>query len=146
MRMGKFLRVATLAAWVTVGGCTTLRELPRADYAARPERKGVRVETREGLVFEFDSATFDPDSLTGLRLRTELDGSVDEVAMVRVALDDITRMRTRGVDWTRTGLIGGGVLAGVVAIGLVQAARGGSAETGGNPICTRCELAASGRR
>jgi hypothetical protein len=137
MTMSRLLRVAVLAAWiVSGGGCTSLRELPRTDYAARPERKGVRVETREGLVYEFDSATFDPDSLTGYRLRTEVEGPVDEVAVVRIALDDITRMRTRRLDWYRTGLVGGSVLAGVVAVGLAQANRGSDAPPGGP--CTRC--------
>lgn len=137
MRMSRLLRVAVLAAWmVSGGGCTSLRELPRTDYAARPERKGVRVETREGLVYEFDTATFDPDSLTGYRLRTEAEGPVDEVAVVKIALDDITRLRTRRLDWYRTGLVGGSVLAGVVAVGLAQANRGGDTPPGGP--CTRC--------
>lgn len=137
MTLSKLMRVAVLAVWVCAGGCTALRELPRADYAARPQRKGVRVETREGLVYEFDSATFDPDSLTGYRLRAELEGSVDELAVIRIALDDITRMRTRTVDWYRTGLVGGSVIAGVVAIGLVQASKGVNSTTDGG-ICTRC--------
>ena len=38
----------------------------------------MRVETRDGLVYEFDYATYDPDSLTGYRLRTELEGPVDQ--------------------------------------------------------------------
>lgn len=130
------LRAAVLAAWVTASGCSTMRELPRSDYAALPERKGVRVETREGLVYEFDSATFDPDSLTGYRLRTEVEGPVDEVAMVKVALDDIVGLRTRRVSWVRTGLVGGAILAGVLAIGLAQSSSGGSTD-GGDP-CTRC--------
>jgi hypothetical protein len=113
-----------------------MRELPRSDYAALPERKGVRVETREGLVYEFDSATFDPDSLTGYRLRTEVEGPVDEVAMVKVALDDIVGLRTRRVDWVRTGLVGGAILAGVLAIGLAQASANGSTDSG--EPCTRC--------
>lgn len=123
MRVSRFFRVAVLAAWVASAGCTTLRELPRADYAARPERKGVRVETREGLVYEFDHATFDPESLTGYRVRTDAGGPLDEVAVVKVALDDVTRLRTRAVDWYRTGLVGGSVLAGVIAAGLAQASK-----------------------
>lgn len=132
------LRAAVLAAWVTTSGCSTMRELPRSDYAAQPERKGVRVETREGLVYEFDSATFDPDSLTGYRLRTELEGPVDEVATIKVALDDITGLRTRRVDWVRTGLVGGAILAAVLAIGLAKAEAGGGSDSG--EPCTRCPL------
>jgi len=131
MRLPKGTCLAVLAVWLASAGCTTLRELPRADYAARPERKGVRIETREGLVYEFDHATFDPDSLTGYRVRTEVEGPFQEMAVVRVALDDIVRMRTRTVDWYRTGLVGGGVLAGVIAVGLAQSAKGGGTETDG---------------
>jgi hypothetical protein len=144
MRMSNSLRAVVLAAWVTANGCTAMRELPRADYAARPERKGVRVETREGLVYEFDSATFDPDSLTGYRLRADLEGPVDELATFRIALDDIAKLRTRSVDWVRTGLVGGAVLAGIIAIGLAQDDGGG--ESGGGPPCARCPLPAGAGR
>lgn len=146
MTTSRWRGAAVLAAWLAASGCTAMRELPRADYAARAERKGVRVETREGLVYEFDTATYDPDSLTGYRLRTDLEGPVDEVAVVRIALDDIARMRTRTTDWYRTGLIGGGVLAGVVAIGLAQVARGDGGQSGPDPICTRCGLPNSAGR
>ncbi len=131
MRLSRGTCLAALAAWLASAGCTTLRELPRADYAARPERKGVRIETREGLVYEFDHATFDPDSLTGYRVRTDVEGPFQEMAVVRVALDDIVRMRTRTVDWYRTGLVGGSVLAGVIAVGLAQSAKGGGTESDG---------------
>jgi hypothetical protein len=146
MPKAKFVRLAVLAAWARSAGCTAMRELPRADYAARPQRKGVRVQTREGLVYEFDSATFDPDSLTGYRLRSELDGPVDEVAVVRVALDDITSLRTRAVDWYRTGLVGGSVLAGVIAVGLVQVARNNGGDSSPDPVCSRCTLPSSTAR
>lgn len=136
MRVSRGLAAAVLVSWGAACGCTTMRELPRPDYAARPERHGVRIETREGLVYDFDRATFDPDSLTGYRVRSEAEGPLDEVAVVHVALDDIEHMRTRTVDWYRTGLVGGGVLAGVLAVGLAQAAKndGGSSDGG----CPRC--------
>lgn len=136
MTMSKWIRMAVLVLWVSSAGCTSLRELPRTDYGAAPERKGVRVETRDGLVYEFDHATYDPDSLTGYRLRTELEGPVDEMAVVRIALDDVTRMRTRRVDWYRTGLVGGSVLAGVLAVGLARNAAGNGGSGGGT--CPRC--------
>ncbi|MCC6348054.1 MAG: hypothetical protein IT347_00485 [Candidatus Eisenbacteria bacterium] len=136
MTTSRWIRAAVLTFWTLSAGCTTLRELPRADYGASPERKGVRIETRDGLVYEFDRATYDADSLTGYRLRSELEGPVDELAVVRIALDDVTRMRTRRVDWYRTGLVGGGVLAGVLAVGLAKAAsNGGSSGSGGCPRC-----------
>lgn len=140
MSVSKSLRVVVLAAWLAAAGCTTLRELPRTDYASTPQRKGVRVETRDGLAYDFDYATYDPDSLTGYRQKTDVDGPVSEVAVVRIALDDVTRMRTRQVDWYRTGLIGGGVIAGVAAVGLVKAARDDNNASDGDPNCSRCGL------
>ncbi len=136
MKVSRWLSAAALAAWAAASGCTTMRELPRTDYASQPERKGVRIETRDGLVYEFDRATFDPDSITGYRLRGDVEGPLGEIAVVHVALDDVVHMRTRTVDWYRTGLVGGGVLAGVIAVGLAQTQKNTPpAET---PICTRC--------
>ena len=55
---------------------------------------------------------------------------------MRIALDDVTRLRTRRVDWYRTGLVGGSVLAGVVAIGLAKASSGDNSSGGGTyPRC-----------
>ena len=126
-----------LAAWVTASGCSTMRELPRSDYAAEPERKGVRVETREGLVYEFDSATFDPDSLTGYRAahRTSR-GRWTRWRSLKVALDDIAGLRTRRVDWLRTGLVGGAILAGCWRSASRRPSRGETAQ--GPGPCTRC--------
>ena len=107
-----------LAAWLAAGGCTTLREIPRAEYAQVPERKGVRVETREGLLYDFDYVTVGADSLTGFRHRSDLEGPVDQTVSFRIALDDIQVLTARRVDWYRTGLMGGGVLAGVLVAGL----------------------------
>lgn len=139
MTVSRSLRVAVLAAWLA-SGCTTLRELPRTDYASAPQRKGVRVETREGLAYDFDYATYDGDSLTGYRQKSDVDGPVSEVAVVRIALDDVTRMRTRQVDWYRTGLIGGGIIAGVAAVGLVKAAQDNGNSGSDVPECPRCSL------
>ena len=131
MLRSRAMSAVVLAAWLVMNGCTTLREIPRADFATRSERKGVRVETRDGLVYEFDYATFDPDSLTGYRNRADAEGPADQVAMHKVALDDVSRLTTRKVDWYRTGLVGGGVIAGVIAVGLQQAAKNGGDSGGG---------------
>ena len=139
MSPSKSLRVAVLAAWVLGTGCTSLREVPRTDYASEAQRKGVHVETRDGLSYEFDYATYDPDSLTGYHSRAEAEGPLEEVAVVHIPLEDITRMRTRRLDWTRTGLVGGGILAGVIAVGLARSS-GGSGSSGGDPDCTRCSV------
>ena len=98
-------------------GCTSLREIPRSAYAARPERQHVRIVTREGLTYEFDYATVTADSLIGYR-RRDTEGVVEDDATLRVALDDLQRVSTRKVDWYRTGVIGGGVLAAVLVKGL----------------------------
>lgn len=131
------LRLLVCLLLVGAQGCTSLRELPRRDFAARSERKGVRVETRDRLVFEFDYATFDSDSMTGFRHRNDVEGPVDQIAVVRLALEDIDHLSTRSIDWYRTGLLGGGVVAAVVAAGLAKSnsgsARDGSDSGGGGP-------------
>ncbi len=132
----RLIRMAALMCWLGAQGCTSLRELPRRNYAALAERKGVRVETRDRLVYEFDYATFDPDSMTGFRHRNDIEGPVDQVAVVRVALEDIEHLSTRSVDWYRTGLVGGGVLAAVIVAGLAKQNAGssdGGSSGGGGP-------------
>ena len=118
MRRSRVECAAVLALLLAGNGCTALREIPRADYAQVRERHSVRVETRDGLVYDFDYASFTADSLTGYRSRTEMDGPVDQTVALKLALDDVERLTTRKVDWTRTGLIGGTVLAGVLVAGL----------------------------
>ena len=118
MRRSRVECAAVLALLLAGNGCTALREIPRADYGQVRERHSVRVETRDGLVYDFDYASFTADSLTGYRSRTEMDGPVDQTVALKLALDDVERLTTRKVDWTRTGLIGGTVLAGVLVAGL----------------------------
>ena len=124
-----------VAAQLAASGCTTLREIPRSQFAARAERKAVRVWTNEGLEYEFDYVRVESDTLTGF-LHRNTEGVLDEVAVLHFALPDITRMSARTVDWYRTGVIGGGLLAGVVAAGLSQVGRSsdnGGSSGGGNP-------------
>jgi hypothetical protein len=118
MRRSRAECAFVLALLLAANGCTALREVPRAEFGQVRERHGVRVETRDGLVYEFDYASFTADSLTGYRSRSEMDGPVDQMVALRLSLDDIERLTTRKVDWTRTGLIGGTVLAGVLVAGL----------------------------
>ena len=118
MRRSRVECAAVLALLFAANGCTALREIPRTDYNQVHERHGVRVETRDGLVYEFDYASFTADSLTGYRNRSDVDGPVDQMVALRLALDDIERLTTRRVDWYRTSLVGGTVLAGVLVAGL----------------------------
>jgi len=64
MKRPRAQSAAVLALWLAGNGCTTLREIPRSDYGQVQERHGVRVETRDGLVYDFDYASFTADSLT----------------------------------------------------------------------------------
>ena len=103
-----------LGACVGATGCATMRELPRAEYAARAERKGVVVDTREGLHYRFDLARFGPDSLIGHRLR-DTEGAFEEYHTMAIPLEAVERLSVRRTNWFRTGLIGGGVVAAAVA-------------------------------
>lgn len=134
-RSSRALAGILLGLWVVGSGCTTLREIPRATYSDLPERKGVRVETKDGLVYDFDYATFSGDSLTGFRHRSDIEGPVDQTVSFRIAFDDIDHLTTRKLDWYRTGLVSGTALAGILVAGLGPANRppdtGGSSSPGG---------------
>jgi hypothetical protein len=123
------LRVLAILAWGAASGCTTLREIPRGDYAGAEERKHVVVETQEGLHYEFDYARFANDTLTGYRQR-DTEGAFEEVAVVAIPLDAITGLSARRVDWYRTGLVGGAALSAIV---LTALARRKSAEPSPEP-------------
>ena len=118
MKLSRALSGAVLGLWLTSTGCTSVREIQRPDYNSLPERKGVRIETRDGLVYDFDYAAFTGDSLTGYRHRSDLEGPVDMTSTFRIALDDVEHLTTRRLDWYRTGLVGGSVLASVLVAGL----------------------------
>ena len=117
---------------LAAAGCTALREIPRDQFGTRAERKDVHVETRDGLVYEFDFVRVRADSLVGYH-RRDAEGAFDEFATVPLPLDDVTHMSARGVDWKRTGLIGGSALAAVVAAGLTMGSHGsnGGSSSGG---------------
>ncbi len=98
-------------------GCTSLREIPRREYAAQPERRDVRLETRDHLLYEFDYIQVAGDSLVGFR-RRETEGPIEDYGRLIIPLDDVAKLSARRVDWYRTSLIGGGVIAVAVAAGL----------------------------
>src|SRR5262249_59998565 len=106
MRRSRALSGAVLLTWLASASCTSLREIPRADYPLVPERRGVRVETREGLVYDFDYASFSSDSLTGYRHRNDVEGPVGQTVSFKIALEDIDHLTARKLDWYRTRLLG----------------------------------------
>jgi len=122
------------ASWLIVlvvgAGCTSLREIPRSEYAARPERKHVRMQTNDGLIYEFDFVQVQGDSLVGYRQR-DVPGSFEEFGSVKISLHDVRSLSTRSVDWYRTGLIGGGMLAAVVVAGLSSSGDSSGEGSGG---------------
>jgi hypothetical protein len=135
MTATRFPRLAVLCLSSFASGCTTLRVLPRHEYAVRPERKHIVVETRAGLHYEFESVRFDADSLVGTR-RKDVEGTFDEYDSMSVPLEDVAKLSTRQVDWYRTGLIGGTVLAAVLA-GAISRAKSGNGGTPTGPCGIR---------
>ncbi len=116
-------KLALLCAGLASAGCMTLREIPRGEFTAHTERKGVHVETRDGLVYEFDWASFTGDTLVGYRNRPDTEGPVGQVAIVQVPFEEVQRLTSRELDWRRTGIVGGGVVASALTIGLRAAAK-----------------------
>jgi len=132
VKAGRSGRVAIVAAWACAAGCSTLREIPRSQYAVQPERKNVQVETVDGERLEFDNAQFTADSLIGTRHRDD-EGPIEEVDTRVLALEHVRKLQARQVDWYRTGLIGGVIVAGIVAAVLSQT--GGDSGTSDNGPC-----------
>lgn len=126
MELSRVWRLGVLAAWLAGSGCTALREIPRADYAARVADRPVRVLTRAGDDYELESARVESDSLVGVR-RREVEGPIDEFETVRLPLDVVASIAARRIDWYRTGLVVG-TAAVVVAVAAVRSVSG---ETGG---------------
>ena len=133
MQVSRARASVMLAAWLLVNGCTTMREIPRTDYGQIPAGRNVRVETKDGLVYDFDYATVSGDSLSGVRVRNDIEGAVDEAVTFQIALDDIQQLTTRRFDWYRTGLVSGSVVAAVLvgALGAKRNSDSGSSSGGG---------------
>jgi hypothetical protein len=124
------VRIGVAVLWLAGSGCTALREVPRNQIGARPERKDVRLVTREGLVYEFDFIRVEGDTMVGYR-RRDVEGPIEEYATLRVPLDDVGSLKARSIDWVRTGLIGGAIAAAVVTAALIRRGSddGGSGES-----------------
>ena len=124
------LRSAAAMLCLAACGCSVMKEVPRDQYAAEPERKDVRVETRSGERHEFERMEVRGDSLTGYE-RNDTEGSFEEFQTFALALEDVGKMSIRSVDWYRTGLIAGVAAAVGLAVVLTQAHKG-SSEGGGS--------------
>ena len=125
MRVVSFL--LALAVFVTSSGCSSLVQVPRAQFAAEPVRKNVLIRTESGQQYAFDRVDVTADSLFGTGyqqqtvIRSDGETQVDEVAtQVRLPLVDVTSLSERKKDWGRTTKWGVGALAAgafVVAVG-----------------------------
>jgi hypothetical protein len=132
--------IAGLALGVTTG-CSSMVQVPRAEFAAESNRKNILVRTQAGEQFAFDQATFSADSLVGVgyQQRTVIlaDGqpSVEEVATrVSVSLDQVTTLTEKRRDWGRTAKWGLGIAAAgafVAAVGLSKPEDDGAQPGGG---------------
>lgn len=129
MKTGPTARLGAAALCLAASGCTALREVPRSQYATQPERRNVRVMTRDSLQYEFERVRFAADTLTGYH-RRDVEGPVEEYSTVTLALEDVSNLSTRRVDWYRTGLVGGLGLAAILAAAL---SRAGNGDGGGPP-------------
>ncbi|MDM7973788.1 MAG: hypothetical protein QUT27_12140 [candidate division Zixibacteria bacterium] len=134
MRLSRGWHLGMLAVWLAGSGCTALREIPRADYVERVPERPVRIVTRAGDSYELETARIEADSLVGFR-RLDVEGAIEEFAVVRVPLDEVASISARRIDWYRTGLLGG---AGVAAIVLGAARSSSNGATNTIPDCPRC--------
>lgn len=114
-------------ALLLASGCSSMAPVPRAEYAAQPERKNVLVRTLEGEQYAFDRVAVTADSLTGVGYQQKTvylaDGqaAVEEVVVpVRLPLERIATLSEKRRDWGRTakwGLGAGAAAAFVIAVG-----------------------------
>jgi hypothetical protein len=135
MRASGWLRCGVALSWLAGSGCSTLREIPRSDYAAHESRRDVRVEMNDGRLFEFDEVHVDGDTLTGYK-RQDTETAFDEFSTVQLPLADVGHLRARAVDWTKTGLICAAAVGVVVVAGLAISANNNNSNndtSGGKP-------------
>ena len=125
---------AIVMLWPLWSGCTSLRELRRDQYAARPERAHVVVQMRDGTRHEFDLARFSADSLTGYR-HSQGDGAAEAYDAFPLALDGVNRITTRQVDWYRTSLVTGVALGAILAAALSRSSDNGTSVPAPCPRC-----------
>jgi hypothetical protein len=116
-------------------GCSVAREIPRQEYAARPQRENVVVKTRSGTRYEFERVRVRADSLYGDQ-PLDVEGRFDQYQTVALALDDVAALSIRRTDWTRVGLVAG-VAGAVVLAAVLSQNRGGGGDSGQGPCGNR---------
>ena len=125
MKVVSFL--SALAVFAASSGCSSLVQVPRAEFASEPVRKNVLIRTESGQQYAFDRVDVTADSLFGTGyqqqtvIRSDGETQVDEIAtQVRLPLAEVTSLSERKKDWGRTTKWGVGALAAgafVVAVG-----------------------------
>jgi hypothetical protein len=110
-------RVFAALACLFATGCATLHDLPRAEYAAKPERKGGGGGYPRRAPLMFDLASFSADTLVGQHLK-DTEGSFEEYNTVAIPLERVVeRHAVRRTNWLRTGVIAGAVaVAAIVGV------------------------------
>ena len=132
--------VVVLALACTTG-CSSLAQVPRAEFAAEPVRKSVLVRTIEGEQYAFDRVAIGADTLSGIGYQQRTvylpDGQAtsEEVAVpVRLPLEHIATLSEKRRDWGRTarwGLGAAGAAAFVIAVGTTSAEEPAASPGGG---------------
>src|SRR5437588_12972128 len=95
MKATRLARLVACGGWLLASGCTSLREIPRSDFSVAEEPREVRVETRDGLIYEFDFARVRNDSFIGYH-RRDLEGSTDDCATGDTPHAAMTTFKRRG--------------------------------------------------
>ena len=90
-------------------GCSSLVQVPRAEFASQPVRKNVWIRTQTGEQYAFERAEFTADSLLGIGFQEKAvlqsDGQplIEEVqTSVRIPLDGVTSLAEKRRNWRRT--------------------------------------------
>jgi hypothetical protein len=136
MKLWKRSRRLAAIVCLLACGCSVNREIPRGEYAAAPERKHVVVKTKAGETYEFDQVQVRADSLFGTR-QLDVEGSFDEYRTTAVALDDVSTLSVRKLDWLRMGLVAGVAAAVVLATVLTQQKNDEPVDDSGGPCGSR---------
>lgn len=144
MKAGRTSRALMALLTLFATGCTAMKELPRTEYAAQPDRRDVVIESQSGEKMEFESIQVRGDTLTGWtekKQKEEEEAPRSEDGTLptqppsfeerQIMLDRVAKMSVKQVSWRRTGLIGGVLLAGTITYLLTRSGDDNAAPPGG---------------